>query len=296
MESFGSRLKRERERRGITLDDISVSTKIGTRMLHALEEDHFDQLPGGIFNRGFVRAYAHHLGLDEEEILAEYLEASGDTVPGRIPEAAEPDSLVEVREEEERAGTDGIPWGWFAGIVLIIAIGVATWGAYSRGKRGPAGGAEQPASLPAKISPETAPVPSRAGSSTPAPNVVETSAPPQGMGAKPVDAARSPAPTAFVVRISAREDCWVSVKADGKEIMQDTLFASTERSVQARQQIVIRAGNVAALDLSFNGRKLPPQGAFGEAKTLTFSSSGLQPPPPKPPEPQPAAPPPSLPN
>ncbi|MBV8051343.1 MAG: helix-turn-helix domain-containing protein, partial [Acidobacteriaceae bacterium] len=55
---FGPRLKAQREKRGITLEQISKSTKIGTRFLEALEEDHFERLPGGIFNKGFVRAYA----------------------------------------------------------------------------------------------------------------------------------------------------------------------------------------------------------------------------------------------
>ena len=65
--SFGKKLKLEREKRAITLEQISNSTKIGTRMLRALEEEDFDQLPGGIFNKGFVRAYARHVGLDEDQ-------------------------------------------------------------------------------------------------------------------------------------------------------------------------------------------------------------------------------------
>jgi Helix-turn-helix domain len=75
--SFGEKLKQEREKRKITLEQISVTTKIGTRMLQALEEDKFNQLPGGIFNKGFVRAYAKSVGLDEEETIAGYLEATG---------------------------------------------------------------------------------------------------------------------------------------------------------------------------------------------------------------------------
>src|SRR5690349_16815994 len=51
--SFGKQLKQEREQRGISLEDISQSTKISTRFLQALEGDHFNQLPGGIFNKGF---------------------------------------------------------------------------------------------------------------------------------------------------------------------------------------------------------------------------------------------------
>src|SRR6267378_1300583 len=75
VEPFGTRLKRERELRGITLDDVSLSTKIGKHFLSALEEERFDQLPGGIFSKGFVRAYARHLGIDEEQAVADYLSA-----------------------------------------------------------------------------------------------------------------------------------------------------------------------------------------------------------------------------
>src|ERR1700752_3726965 len=81
MGSFGDRLKKEREQRSISLDDISLSTKIGTRMLRALEEEKFEQLPGGIFNKGFVRAYARHVGLDEEQTLADYMTAAGGPQP-----------------------------------------------------------------------------------------------------------------------------------------------------------------------------------------------------------------------
>ncbi|MBZ5596840.1 MAG: DUF4115 domain-containing protein [Acidobacteriia bacterium] len=292
MDSFGARLKRERERQGISLDDISVSTKIGTRMLHALEEDHFDQLPGGIFNRGFVRAYARHLGMDEEQVIADYLAASGDSIPGRIPESEEVAEVVEVQGEEERSGAGGVPWGIFAIIVLVVAVGVAIWGSYSREKRKPAAEAGAPKiSQPVQVTPVAVPV---AASPKPPSAVPGPSSP--AVAAKPAAKPASPAPGAFVVRISAREDCWVSVTADGTKIMQDTLAAASERSVEARRQIVIRAGNVAALDLFFNGRKLPLQGDRGEVRTLTFDSSGLQPAPAKPPETEPTAPPPSGPS
>src|SRR3954466_9040567 len=76
--SFGDKLKREREMRAITLEEIAEATKIGTRSLRALEEENFDQLPGGIFNKGFVRAYAKFLGIDEEQAVADYITATGD--------------------------------------------------------------------------------------------------------------------------------------------------------------------------------------------------------------------------
>ena len=75
MGAFGEKLRKQREQQGIALDAISNTTKISTRMLRALEDEHFDQLPGGVFNKGFVRAYARQVGLNEEEAVADYLAA-----------------------------------------------------------------------------------------------------------------------------------------------------------------------------------------------------------------------------
>jgi len=73
--AFGEKLRKQREQRGLALEAISNTTKISPRMLRALEEEHFDQLPGGVFNKGFVRAYARQVGLDEEEAVSDYLAA-----------------------------------------------------------------------------------------------------------------------------------------------------------------------------------------------------------------------------
>ena len=75
MGAFGEKLRKQREQSGIGLDAISNTTKISTRMLRALEDEHFEQLPGGVFNKGFVRAYARQVGLNEEEAIADYLAA-----------------------------------------------------------------------------------------------------------------------------------------------------------------------------------------------------------------------------
>jgi len=73
MASFGEELRRERELRDISLKEISEATKISMRFLEALEQDNFDILPGGIFNRGFIRAYARFIGIDGEEMVNAYL-------------------------------------------------------------------------------------------------------------------------------------------------------------------------------------------------------------------------------
>ena len=74
MASIGQELKRERELRGIPLQEIADSTKINIRFLRALEEDQFDILPEKFFTRGIIRTYAKYLGLDEESVLNIYLE------------------------------------------------------------------------------------------------------------------------------------------------------------------------------------------------------------------------------
>jgi cytoskeleton protein RodZ len=70
---FGDKFRKAREKKELSLDDVSNVTKIGSRMLQAIEEEHFDQLPGGVFNKGFIRAYAKHLGLNDEDAVTDYL-------------------------------------------------------------------------------------------------------------------------------------------------------------------------------------------------------------------------------
>jgi hypothetical protein len=70
---FGDKFRKAREKKDLSLDDVSNVTKIGSRMLQAIEEEHFDQLPGGVFNKGFIRAYAKHLGLNSEDAVTDYL-------------------------------------------------------------------------------------------------------------------------------------------------------------------------------------------------------------------------------
>jgi len=71
--SFGEELKRERELREISLREISETTKISLRYLEALERNEFGRLPGGVFNKGFVRAYAEYIGVDPETMVNAYL-------------------------------------------------------------------------------------------------------------------------------------------------------------------------------------------------------------------------------
>jgi cytoskeleton protein RodZ len=285
MEPFGARLKRERQQRKIELDDISASTKISTRFLRALEEEQFDQLPGGIFNKGFVRAYARHLGIDEEQAIADYLAAVTPSQPA-APIVAMPQPLPKIEPVPADRPRAEIPWGWLAVALLMIAFGLAMWGFYSQEK-------SEKAHRPSSASParkSEAASPNLAAPSAAAPSVQPAGTQSPKAAAQEPAAASSPtaastglsntpaAPGRFSLVIKAREDSWVFIDADGKQIMRDLLIAPAEKPVDAEKEIVIRAGNIGGLDFSFNGKKLASQGDYGEVKTLTFNADGLQPP------------------
>jgi len=261
--SFGVRLKEQREQRGITLEEISSTTKIGTRMLVALEQDHFDQLPGGIFNKGFIRAYARCVGMDEEQAIADYLIASGnvpsekekDKRPGDAPEP----SLDPYAEADRR--DSNLPWGTFAIVLLLVALGFVAWSSYSSKAR------KSSAKTPAPIPPSTPAVVAPSNSATP------ISAPP---APSPAQVAAPVIPKPLSLRIALHADSWLSITADGHPILQGNSFsAPTQKIIHAEKEIVVKAGNLGALDLEFNGKKLPAQGADGEVKTLTFDATGV---------------------
>ena len=106
---FGMRMKRLREERGVSLRYIADTTKISIRALEALERDDISRLPGGIYSRAFVRAYAIEIGLDPEQTLRDFLaQFPHDAVIAGSPHTVELGPTL-------RAGKGG-------GVVAIVAI------------------------------------------------------------------------------------------------------------------------------------------------------------------------------
>jgi len=317
--SFGEGLKREREKKKIALDQVSASTKISVRMLRAIEEEKFDQLPGGIFNKGFVRAYARHLGLDEEKAVADYLAASA-PVALIQPEDLELRAMAEQKgKERQRQASlkNDFPWGSIAALLLVVALGFSIWGVISgresqhRGSDLKSGAVQPPqpettatpvaqvattAAVPKpQVATKTAPATNAKppGSTTAKTNTFDDNEPevttrhlsvegfPSPSGTPAPLKLGTPLPTragSFTLLVSAQENCWVSIMADGKSVFTGTLTAPESHLVHATDSIVLRAGNLGGLEFDFNGKRLPPQGGTGEAKTLTFRADGLEPP------------------
>ena len=93
-ETFGPRLRSERERRGISLETIASVTKVGAELWDGLERNDFSRWPTGIFARAFVRDYARAVGLDSDEVVDEFC---------RLFAIGDRRSAARIRQEQARA-------------------------------------------------------------------------------------------------------------------------------------------------------------------------------------------------
>jgi cytoskeleton protein RodZ len=112
---IGKHLRECREREGITLRQIADSTKLSTVTLQYIERNQFDRLPGGIFTRGYLRAFAAEIGLNPEEIVAEY------AVQFPAPSAAEEQPAMRATPIREWLAERRLSWAVVA-IVLALAF------------------------------------------------------------------------------------------------------------------------------------------------------------------------------
>jgi cytoskeletal protein RodZ len=87
-QTFGQQLRRHRDKRRITLQTVAAQTKVSAGFYKALENGECDRWPGGIYSRGFVRAYASAVGLDPEETVARFAECYPEFAPVPHPDPA----------------------------------------------------------------------------------------------------------------------------------------------------------------------------------------------------------------
>jgi cytoskeleton protein RodZ len=138
--TFGERLRREREMRGVSLNEIATATKIGTRSLKALEDEDFSKLPGGIFNKGFVRAYARFLGIDEDQAVADYVAAAGaqeqssEAVIEKLAAESERRADEKRIQRQRESAEPPFTWNTVALVVVIAVAAVLGWQYYAKHK------------------------------------------------------------------------------------------------------------------------------------------------------------------
>ena len=290
MGSFGERMQREREMRSITLEEISESTKISTRFLRALEAEQFSRLPGGIFNKGFVRAYARFLGIDEEQAVADFVaveeqfakeqESKQPGAPGSNREVLAAMKAVSEVDPLQTHPSNGFA---IAAVILVSLLGIGGF-VYKYLDSGP-----KPAAVntPAPSAPQVQTSPAQQSSAVPntsnaatASNLkeqptanVESAIPAVDKSAQ---AAASPgletSGRAINIQVHTRQPSWVQVTSDGKVIFADTLLANSQRSFQADKELVVKLGNAAGVELVQNGKPLPPFPPQTTTQVLTFTA------------------------
>ena len=276
MGSVGENLKNEREARDISLREVAEYTKISARFLQAIEEERLEILPGGIFNKSFVRHYAAYLGLDEQQTVAEYFEeVVQDQEVGNPLEAASP-------KDEMLQPTGGNLRSIFAAIVLgIIVVGIA-YAIYRLTDREAVSASPDAASA--------APDRPSSGTGSRAEAVTGT---PSGVAAQPLlkktpaltaaieetrqgrASRREPAAAPLLLEVASLRTVWLSVTADGDLQWEGILEPQQSHRVQANEIIQIHVGNAGGLALTLNGNPLPSAGDDGEVKRLTISVDGF---------------------
>jgi cytoskeleton protein RodZ len=277
-DSLGSYLRRERERRGMSLQDISAATKIQLKFLEALEHDDYDQLPPAPFVVGFLRAYAQCLSLEPEEIIATYHTRHNSS---EAPEGPTPLVAYQVGCPT-RSRAVGVSLCVVAG---AIVVGLA-WQFLIR--QTPKGTARPVPSVVRESTPgrtdtiaEPPPVASRVAPARPVESVLPASQAPAaavsevkqeqraGTSTSPVPAApespqsvaveRPPAESLLhplTLQAVALGDTWLRIEIDGGK-RQDVLLASGKTVLwEARDRFVMTIGNVRNIRLMLNGKEL----------------------------------------
>jgi cytoskeleton protein RodZ len=272
--TLGQELKRRREARGIELQDISNATRVAVRFLRAIEEDDFQSLPGGLFTRSFIRTYARHVGMDEEEAIARYYEQTGQTredVP-RYP-------FTTVAAERARSVF------WTRVVVVLFVAGVLALGGYGAWHYWQREGRQLWENWRAQRAPaltHEAQGPTRAHEPVRAPSApsseVAPAAPSASVGLEGAAAAAShePAPSTpaepLEIRLEATGNCWISVQVDDEpKPRQEMLRAGDVRTFTPKKQVRLSVGSVPAVKVTINGQpaRLPAVGHVARGVIIT---------------------------
>ena len=272
--SLGAYLRSLREAKGGSLEDMARSTRVGIRHLEALEDERLADLPSPVFVRGFIRAYCSFLRENPEPALDRYQELTGSRAAAQAASAP-------PRPRNTWASSSVV-----VGLVLLLILGVGlilvnhsvkknggTSVATVRTEPARPSTAAAPSPAPASVNPSpTATAPASAPAPPPAP--AATAEPPR----PPTPLATTPTPTAPAVArpapgpasagaqrlvIRAVEPTWVRVQTDEGRIAEELLPAGASREWAAERRFLVTIGNAGGVELTLNGKALPPLGPKG---------------------------------
>lgn len=291
--SFGANLKRERELRGISLDEISKATKISLRQLEAIESDRFDILPEGVFRKSFIKSYTRYLGMSEEQVLQEYALQF------------EPSASLAANVEKPAAVSVNWPVALVIGLAALLALGITGFWYLGRGL--PAEPAATTTSSPA-LPTTPIPAPTRVTVSEPAAETAQSSGTPSAaseLASGPAGAAspgsasslkvlgelakkpESPsaeslgtsepdANTPLELTIEATDQAWLSVRSGEKSLFSGLMNSQESRKFPLESPLQVVLGNAGGVKILVNGQAFASLGRSGERKSLEISADNYQ--------------------
>jgi cytoskeletal protein RodZ len=275
MPTLGEELKRRREERQIALTDISEATRIGTRFLKAIEMDNYGVLPGGIFTRSFIRAFAKQVGMDEDEAIALYQQqvagVSAEAAPQPRAESSIAPTVVEPvrpatrRPEPLTYAQSGPRVNW---TTIVIALAVI------QKLKGPSQESAPPRNtVTANSNAATAGNAATTANSNTASGATETAS-----STTPTPAVTQGEP--LVVRLEATIDnCSLQYWIDDAAKPTSVLIRKGESQSlpPAQSQVRLNIGNRPAVKMSINNREAKfPDGTPNWGAKVTVSRDNLQ--------------------
>ncbi len=291
MESIGADLRSRRENKQVSLAEVAQSTRISINYLKSIEEGNYKALPGGMYNRAFLKSYCEYLNLDPTEYLARYEKET------YSPAEKAARSKVKMPQQSGN-GLTVQPLAAWAVMFMVSVVGLyfsrnwisAVFSPYFA--KSPASAlpppsqplqATEPAPKPVsppQQAPEMTPVPAAANPADDA----KSGASPASM--KPEEPADQPATSAGDVNeaaptpkmrleFEALEKCWVSVNSDGNRLVK-LLAPGEKQSFAAVERFYIVVGNAGGVRMKINGKAAKPLGKPGEVIRMLINEQNIE--------------------
>ncbi|MGN8832604.1 helix-turn-helix domain-containing protein [Selenomonas montiformis] len=255
---IGDTLRAEREKQNLTIKDIEKGTSIRSLYIDCIEKGEYQQLPGEVYTKGFIRNYANFLKLDADAAVKQYMDENHPATAV----AAEPEENSTMREEPTKKKAAAFSTGndfrqrvetshkrQNKLLLVLIALIVAGGAVYLFASEGGSGVSDK----------------------KPAQTAAQSSGASSSASAKPVPEKKNDG-----VEVTAvfTDRCWTEVKADGKTVFEGTVEKGKTESWKGREKVVITAGNAGAVELKLNGKELGKAGKTGQVVEKTYTPDG----------------------
>jgi cytoskeleton protein RodZ len=258
-QSVGTMLKAERERLGLSREQITEKTRMRTQVVEAIENEAWGSLPPPVFVRGFLRAYAKVLGIRQEAVIELYAKSVPSESPGQTPH------LEPSRNRRRRT--------WLVLLLLALLAAVyGTWHFYpsqqvDQGPHEPSAPSQPAVVSPPPVRPVEEPVKQEAA---PVQSPSQETPPSLPAGETPVRDRADEGDGRLSLTGIVKERTWLRIKIDGKEEKEYLFQAGSKPQWKGKESFYMIIGNAGGIDFDLNGKRVGDLGKSGQVIRLTL--------------------------